>query len=321
MLFVQTYYSISEIDKEFIPALDELLKREELTTAQLESFEFKEEKETVFLYHLFFCSEHNNPIGIFLLQLVPVAPAFYLPFFKSILPKNKKAYALIAELPSLNHASFLFYPQYQSEGERYIGDIIKAIRSKRQIVAETWNFLTPNSEIEFKINASSLHLNHEKITNFKLEHRFSSYESYIENLAPEVQHFLKNVWKNIYRNPDLELTENELENSQLQLCILENGKSWGSINLKKMSNGRYLLSMPRNAIEKGDLGLWLQLGIMNFLELSEAKELIFKKEELAQVIDTQDIDLFKITPITTDFSLYSSYELPEKSIESLLSRF
>ena len=63
MILTQKYHSASEIDQEFVPTLEELLKEYVPSFEWIKKNEIHCPESTHFHYYLFFGNKHNAPVG------------------------------------------------------------------------------------------------------------------------------------------------------------------------------------------------------------------------------------------------------------------
>lgn len=73
MLITQKFYSLKEIDAEFIPAIEELIKGSYACFKDWQRHEKRATRHTSFSYFLFFCQKHNTPIGITQVTLTDIS--------------------------------------------------------------------------------------------------------------------------------------------------------------------------------------------------------------------------------------------------------
>lgn len=133
-MLVQMFHSINEVDLEFIPGIEDLLKEEMPDIDWIKSEEEQHQQNTTFNYYLFFANGKNSPIGIARAQINREqlgANNFFNKF------KNKKltTQAVSWELPGTTRRGLIYNPIFES-------DILSKFKSIKAQVAKRENLIS-----------------------------------------------------------------------------------------------------------------------------------------------------------------------------------
>ncbi|MFW5887559.1 MAG: hypothetical protein ACOCUH_02055 [Bacteriovoracia bacterium] len=341
MLYVQSFYSVREIDHEFVTTLDGLLASHASSFGALEDFERLEDKNTALLYHLFFGPEHNRPIGLLLVRLIPVDKDFYLMKKERLLKfwqGSDKAYWLQAQLPTITKEACVFESKYTQEGQKYALEILQTIREKRNVVATSWN----SKSLTTILDNTNYYQDQNFIHCYSFNGENLQYENYVKSLNDNLKQTIRDQWKMLYTNPEFNLGEKKLDAHETKtllnkllkqtpisdipflpainrdvwcLSINYEENSVGICYLTRGHQGNYFLYFPSD-VELG-IGpiLLLQYAFMRFMEMEDRKELWIPAKWPNQLWPVEESLALNLKPQTTHFHLHSNYNLPDETLE------
>lgn len=336
MLITQSYHSIFEIDPEFIPSIEHLLKED------VPSFEvLKERHETapdtdVFTYFLFFGPTQNTPVGFAQLTLRKIPWQRYLPWWKRILffwrrdhlHWKEAIWKVIDGSPGL----YVFDPRFLKSGREKVSELIADYESRGDIKARqlycTKGWQEPKSVLEH----SGL-----KKSEFSVLEPFprssKTYEDYLLTLQPETSKKIKLGWKELHEKGSIfmgdypsadhlvkvELPENlrkKLISWNAQVLTFERGSELlGCIAVFRGKEGNIFCEPfpfePQEAALVND-ELYIQYALYKFFEIPEARRChLMKNGEKLFYQDKDDVQFILDQGFTTKtISTFFSSEIP-----------
>lgn len=205
MLLVQKYNSLDEIDGEFKDSLESLIASDLPNLPLLNDFEKRSPTELIFYYYLFFGHQHNRPVGFFFAQLSPLPENDFLSFKQRMIKKIKKTdppKLLRLTGPGRTGAFWFFEPKYIGQGLKEVNKILTELKTSNILLTEE---ISTDIHPAF-INGQTISEKH-KILLSPINLKNNSYENYFTSLGNEEKAHVKNIWKNLTQNKNLEIEE------------------------------------------------------------------------------------------------------------------
>lgn len=200
MLITQKYHSAFEIDQEFIPSLEELLKDKIPSFEWIKFQEEKTPKDVHFAYYLFFGNEHNSPIGY--AQACIHNKETHSSLFGKFLGQPKKEKSLIWSMFGENYQGVVFEPKYSSVGIESTKKLVQEYNERADI---NFHFLKIDKKDSEQLNSlEPIKCQTEKLIDGLIKNQ-DSYQDYLSSLIPAVQKHIKNLWKSLYQNPNFKM--------------------------------------------------------------------------------------------------------------------
>tara|TARA_B100001971_G_scaffold84647_1_gene77985 strand:- start:92728 stop:93714 length:987 start_codon:yes stop_codon:yes gene_type:complete len=196
MLITQKYHSAFEIDPEFIPSLEELLKDK---IPSFEWIKFQEEKtpeDVHFAYYLFFGNEHNSPVGY--AQACIHNKESHGSFLGKFLGHAKREKSLIWSMFGENFQGVIFEPKYSKEGLENAKSLIREYNEREDI---NFHFLKIEKKDHDQLNDLSPIKTQTEVLVDGLIKNQDSYQDYLNALSPAIQKNIKSLWKDLYQKP------------------------------------------------------------------------------------------------------------------------
>jgi hypothetical protein len=210
MLIIQKFHSIHEIDPEFIPSLELLLKDDIPSFKSLIDKHDSAPEGDVFTYFLFFGPTQNTPVGFAQLCLRPLPGKKLLGWWKRIFRfwnKDHLHWKQVTWKVGDGHTGpFVFDPRFARVGKEKILALIKEYQAREDIMAQEMFQLKGEQNFQTNWNPP---VSWEK-DSYVLEPLLKAQKSYPEYLAtinPEVGRMIKEGWKNIYKKEQIQLGE------------------------------------------------------------------------------------------------------------------
>lgn len=349
MLLTQFYNSIESIDAEFRDPLQDLLRNEINSFNQFELFEKEMDPNIRFIYHLFFGTKHNKPIGFLQLILSPIEQNSGRFLFSNIFKhkQNDKSFVLEAKIPGINNVSYIFEPEYRDLGLKKIDEIINDLRNKRNIIAERWSHQDDNFYL--KSEHFDFHQENKEIRSYIFNGCFPNYSEYFKNLKQEDQREIKRLWAQIIGNPNYNITEhdnlksvfrnksnaiskyNEIKkdpaiinsNGQetIYLTFEKNDEIIGIILISAGSSGHYFCHFFTGLSDDViPTKVYLQYAIMRFLELDHKKYLHFSKNLIQKNnISDSELENMKIETVTIKSAFHANQKMDHSYFEDFFN--
>ena len=194
MLITQKYHSAKEIDSEFIPSLEELLKDK---IPSFEWIKFQEEKtpeDVHFAYYLFFGNEHNSPIGY--AQACIHNKETHSSLIGKFLGHTKKEKSLIWSMFGEEYQGVIFEPKYSKIGMESTKRLVEEYNQRKDI---NFHFLKVDQKDCSELDSlGAIKSQSENLIDGLIKNE-DSYENYLSSLAAPVQKHIKNLWRDIYQ--------------------------------------------------------------------------------------------------------------------------
>lgn len=294
MILTQKYHSANEIDAEFVPSIEDLLKD------CVPSFEWIKKNEnchpdsTHFHYYLFFGQKHNCPIGY---AQVAIRPKERLEsFWKSLFNKNKKKILRHKE-------AFWRIPGSQGQAVVYGPHYTDSILQKTVALVEDFSKRDDIAFQELAISRENLVFSQSfrpykniVIVPDTLIKVAPTYEEYLKRIAPTSSKIIQENWKYLYQVYGIEIGDYEnfkavfaykngaaqykklrknpfIKTMQEQctrfLTMERNGKVLGIVFLIKGQGHHYFFDWIKLDSKISELAM-IQLAVMKFYEIEDA---------------------------------------------------
>lgn len=200
MLITQKYHSAFEIDQEFIPSLEELLKD---MIPSFEWIKFQEEQtpeDVHFAYYLFFGNEHNSPVGY--AQACIHNKESHSSLVGKFLGQKKREKSLIWSMFGENYQGVVFEPKYSKEGLQSTKALVKEYNERKDI---NFHFLKIDKRDSQELSSIGAIKTQSEILIDGLIKNQDSYQDYLSSLSPIVQKHIKNLWKDLYQDESFKI--------------------------------------------------------------------------------------------------------------------
>lgn len=327
MLLVQSYHSIHEIDAEFIPNIELLLKEDipSFNTLQLRHDEAP--ASDVFSYFLFFGPTQNTPVGFASVTLRKIPYENYLPWWRKLLFWKKDHHhwqQAIWKIADGSAGHYVFDSRFVRSGREKIQSLMQDYEKRAEVMAQYTYSIKGLQELSSRNNTQDLYVLEPLLRSSK------SYQEYLTNLSPQMQNQIKQNWKSLHQSGEVVMgdyasignvqkslqlapaLQERLYKQKAQILTFEKDKSLlGCLSVLKGKDGNIFFEPypfePVNGSLVSD-DLYIQYALLKFFEMPEARrchilkdgeKLLFKnKEELASFTDQG----FQLKTISTNFS-------------------
>lgn len=203
MILTQKYHSVSEIDEEFIPGLENLLQDYFPSFNWLIKREKLEPESTHFTYFLFFGNKHNAPVGFAGLSIKKSDEQS--PWYKKLLKSNKDSLKVINwSTPGPGEEAFFFDPLYIKDGVTKSRELIKNYFERKDISWQSLTFSKAFSGIQESF-AKNLSASSEKKVADTFIKSGNSYQHYLSERSQKMQDKIKLDWKILSTKYDLDI--------------------------------------------------------------------------------------------------------------------
>ncbi len=198
MIIVQKFHSLHEIDPEFIPSIELLLKEEVPNFHFIERAQDGSPETDLYTYFVFFGPTQNTPIGFGQVCLRKVPSENFLTFGQKMAFWNKDHThwrQAIWNVFGGNSGVCLFQSKFSRSGLEKMQEIIFDYETRKDIVAQDIHLL--NGVQNFKLKNSSPILSRQRYVLESLPKDAKTYQDYLSQLKPDTQKELKAEWKKI----------------------------------------------------------------------------------------------------------------------------
>lgn len=207
MLIVQRFHSIHEIDPEFIPNIEVLLQEDIASFATLVQRHDGAPEGHVFTYFLFFGPTQNAPIGFAQLCLKPIPYRELLPWHKRLAfwDKEREHWKQMTwEIGDGSSGLCVFDPRFARSGKEKIQELIKEYESRPEIMAEELYCIKGLQDFNLTMSPEN-RWSKEIYVLEPLSKAFKSYQDYLAQLPPDVRKHIKDSWRDLHKNSEIEL--------------------------------------------------------------------------------------------------------------------
>lgn len=213
MIAVQKFDSICQVEEEFIPDIESLLINEVPNFQYLIDLESSASDKVFYNSFVFFGPHGNIPIGFAVLKISKEKENNFL---QKLLKKSSSPFSttMTWEIPSASKTGVVYDPNYQHDMSEAILDLCQEY-NKRDYVDDLYfkgpiemvNSLKPIGTIQIKNKALGFRKN------------YSSYQEYLNSLAPDIKKLIKRSWQVLKENFEYENEEYlELDSEMISQC-------------------------------------------------------------------------------------------------------
>ncbi len=318
MIIVQKFHSLHEIDPEFIPNLEMLLKEEVPNFHFIERAQDGSPETDLYTYFLFFGPTQNTPIGFGQVCLRSVPSDNYLSFWQKLWKKicfwNKDHLhwrEAIWNVFGGNSGVSLFDPKFTRSGMEKMQEIIHEYEPRTDIVAHDIHILKGFQT--YKLKDSQPVILRQRHVLESLPKSAKSYEDYLNALGSETKKEIKNEWKKL-RADNLDVGDYPLPAEDLvipftkeELALWEswnatiltfekNKKILGCVLMVPGKDGNYFFEpFPFERSEDATVSdqMYIQYALLKFHDVKEARRChIFKSGGKLTFTDKNELDFF-----------------------------
>ena len=233
MLIVQKFHSLHEIDPEFTPALELLLKEEVPNFDFIKRAQDRSPENDFFTYFLFFGPTQNTPIGFAQLRLRSVPSELYLSLKEKISfwdKKHKHWKEAAWNVFGGNSGVCLFDAKFTRSGLDKVQNIIYDYETRADIVAHDIHILKGIQN--FKLKTLSPVTTRSRFVLEALTKSANNYQDYLSGLSTETAKEIKTEWKKLRDAGNVNVGDFPLPAKNLDLPFSQEDQtlwaSWGS---------------------------------------------------------------------------------------------
>ncbi len=314
MLLVQKFHSLHEIDPEFIPSIEQLLKEEVPNFHFIERAQDGSPATDFFTFFLFFGPTQNTPIGFAQVRLRSVPSDLYLSFWQKLAFWNKEHKhwkEAVWNVFGGNSGVCLFDPKFARSGVEKMQELIHEYETRKDIVAHDIHCLKGIQNYKLK-NYSPILLRSRFVLE-ALPKGAKSYEDYLSSVTKEMRKEIKSEWKKL-SDAQIEMGDFPLPAKELSLPFpaeeLSRWESWGSTVLTFQKEGKLLGVVlmtpgkdgnyffepfplePENKALVNDQ-MYIQYALLKFHDVKEARRChIFRDNSKLTFTDKNELEFF-----------------------------
>lgn len=230
MLIVQKFHSLHEIDTEFTPALELLMKEEVPNFHFIERAQDRSPETDFFTYFLFFGPTQNTPIGFAQLRLRSVPSAPYRTWWQKLCFWNKEHKhwkEAVWNVFGGNSGVCLFDAKFARSGLDKIQDLIHEYENRADIVAHDIHLLKGIQNFKLK-DLSPIH-HRSRFVLEALPKAAKNYQDYLAGLSPATAKEIKSEWKKLKNAGNVNVGDFPLPAKNLELPFTQEELTlWGS---------------------------------------------------------------------------------------------
>jgi hypothetical protein len=191
MILTQKYHSATEIDAEFIPGLEALLRDYIPSFDWIKNWEKSAPENTHFTYYLFFGSRHNDPVGFAQVAIEPMQMG--TPWYRKLFNKETPGKIVRWTTPGSSSEGMIFEPMYAKPGVAKAKKIIHNYFDRDDISWQSVTFSQAYQELEDSVDAPK------ERSEISLADTFvksgNSYQNYLDELPSDMKKTIKQDWK------------------------------------------------------------------------------------------------------------------------------
>jgi len=211
MIITQKFNSAENIDKEFIPSLEELLSECVPNFDVIKSHELNADENKNFTYYLFFGNQTNAPIGFAQLEITKDKESKNN-FLKSIFKKkntitvNKNEKSVSWAIPGCLKEGIIFDPQYSKYAGEKTVQIFNEFLEREDVHSQQMRFSGAYGEIQSHFKNAHIKNQDDVIIDTLIKNR-GSYQEFINCLSERVQKQIKASWRFVQRELSYKMGE------------------------------------------------------------------------------------------------------------------
>lgn len=319
MLIVQKFHSLHEIDPEFIPNLEMLLKEEVPNFHFIERAQDGSPETDLYTYFLFFGPTQNTPIGFGQVCLRSVPSESYLTFWQKLWRKicfwNKDHLhwrEAIWNVFGGNSGASLFDAKFSRSGMEKMQEIIHEYEVRDDLVAHDIHVLKGFQNYKLK-NAQPV-LSRQRHVLESLPKSAKTYEDYLAGLPPETRKEIRGEWKKLRDAGNVNVGDYPLPAEELvapfskeELALWETWKATiltfekdkkilGCVLVVPGKDGNYFFEpFPFERSEDAIVSdqMYIQYALLKFFDLKDARRChVFKSGGKLTFTDKKELEFF-----------------------------
>lgn len=322
MLIVQAFNSLHDIDPEFIPALELLLREEVPNFHFIKRVQDASPATDFFTYFLFFGPTQNTPIGFAQNRLRSVPSDLYLSFWQKLAFWNKEHKhwkEAVWNVFGGNSGVCLFDAKFARSGLEKMQEIIHDFEKRSDIVAHDIHVLKGIQNFKLK-DLSPINLRSRYVLE-ALPKSAKSYQDYLAGLKPETGKEIKAEWKKLRDAGTVNVGDYPLPAKGLELPFpkeeLALWESWGAtvltfekdekilgcILMVPGKEGNYFFEPfplePENRMTVSDQ-MYIQYALLKFHDVKDARRChIFRSGGKLTFSDKKELEYFTLQGFQT----------------------
>jgi len=192
MLFVQKYYSLKEIDEEFVGALEELIQDDAPDFKWLIESEENAPEDMHFTYFLLFSPQKNAPIGLVSLRLKNLGEdSIFKKKLRGLFKVSMTQKELELQGTGVLHWGYLSTPEYQADVLKEVEKILRAYDERDDISLQKRVYIHGETPPQCKLMKTYL-------SPFCFYRESNSYEEYFNSLDKKTSASIKAAWKKLH---------------------------------------------------------------------------------------------------------------------------
>ncbi len=322
MIIAQKFHSLHEIDPEFIPSLEMLLKEEVPNFHFIERAQDGSPVTDLYTYFLFFGPTQNTPIGFgqVCLRSVPSAPLLSLGQKLTFWKKDHLHWReAIWNVFGGNSGVCLFDPKFARSGTEKMQEIIHDYETRADIVAHDIHLLKGLQN--YKLKNSQPVKTRSRYVLESLPKSAKTYQDYLNGLNSETKKEIKTEWKRLvdegtvtmgdypFPVPELVLpfTHEELtlwEKWKATVLTFErNKKILGCVLMLPGKDGNYFFEpFPFESAETATVSdqMYIQYALLKFHDIEKARRChIMKSGAKLTFTDKKELEYFTLQGFQT----------------------
>lgn len=202
MILTQKYHSATEIDPEFLPGLDRLLKDYVPSFEWIKNFELSSPESTHFTYYLFFGDRNNEPVGF--AQLAIANSAEERPWYRKFFSNSPKTKHVRWTTPTSTTEGFIIDPFYAKKAMGKTKSIIQSYFERTEISWQSLTFSKVYNGLENIDGLTSHKSSQHQIAN-TLVKSGSNYQNYLEQRTEKCSKEIQENWKVLSSKMQIEI--------------------------------------------------------------------------------------------------------------------
>lgn len=322
MLIVQKFHSLHEIDPEFTPALELLLKEEVPNFHFIKRAQDRSPESDFFTYFLFFGPTQNTPIGFAQVRLRSVPSDAYLSFWQKLSfwdTKHKHWKEAVWNVFGGNSGVCVFDAKFARSGLEKVQNLIHEFEVREDIVAHDIHLLKGIQN--FKLKNLSPIITRSRFVLEALPKSANNYQDYLSGLSSDTSKEIKSEWKKLRDAGNVNVGDFSLPTKDSQLPFsqeeLELWESWGStiltfereakilgcILMVPGKDGNYFFEpFPLEPEDKAFVPdqMYIQYALLKFHDVKEARRChIFRSGGKLTFTDKKELEYFTLQGFQT----------------------
>lgn len=209
MIITQKYNTVKDIDKEFIPSLEELLSNSIPTFQYITNHEENAPDDINFAYYLFFGNQTNAPIGFAQLEMKNeklIKPKFLKRIFKKKEEEQQYEKSVRWTIPGSLKEGLVFKPQYIKHATKTAALIVKDLIEREDILSQEVLCSEAYNEIRTRHQLENSKLTQRSTPDTLIKNQ-SDYQGFLSSLKDDIQLEIKKGWREVQKDLNFKLGE------------------------------------------------------------------------------------------------------------------